>query len=464
MKNTWNKISNLGLEEFTEEEILLNHRNTLLLNRLSMVLVLIMTTYFPIEIIFHGYVLVPVIFIQIVLMAVTLLINKKKKYKAAIYYFMAMSLMLVYPTVFLVPDGGGTALFLLPCSIIGLLFLKNNFLSFSYWLISVLLYISTVLLRPYIPHGIDVPEETLKMFYPIFVCIVFIMFYFVLRYLKNINEDYGKTIEKQKSKIQHDGLLLAEKNKEITDSINYAKRIQEAILPPLDIIKKHLPLSFVLYQPKDIVAGDFYWFEQVENHSFIAAADCTGHGVPGALVSVVCSNALNRSLHESEITEPGKLLDNTRELVLDTLSKNDKDVKDGMDISLCRITPNGDRAAYDISWAGANNSLLYFQNGELKELNPDKQPVGKTEIKKPFTTHDIQLRKGDLLLLYTDGYSDQFGGPKGKKFKFNNLKKIIAENSAENPETINTKLQTAFENWKGELEQIDDVCIIGIRF
>jgi serine phosphatase RsbU (regulator of sigma subunit) len=154
---------------------------------------------------------------------------------------------------------------------------------------------------------------------------------------------------------------VEEKQKEITDSINYAKRIQEAILPSFDFIKTHLPNSFIYYQPKDIVAGDFYWAEKVGDDFFIAAADCTGHGVPGALVSVVCCNALNRTVNEFKLNEPGKILDKTRELVLESFSKNGGDIKDGMDISLISINGN------TIKWAGANNPLWHYQNNELRK-------------------------------------------------------------------------------------------------
>lgn len=250
---------------------------------------------------------------------------------------------------------------------------------------------------------------------------------------------------------------VEEKQKEITDSINYAKRIQEAILPSFDFIKTHLPNSFIYYQPKDIVAGDFYWAEKVDSDFFIAAADCTGHGVPGALVSVVCCNALNRTVNEFKLTDPGKILDKTRELVLESFSKSKEDIKDGMDISLVCINGN------TVKWAGANNPLWYYQNNELKELKANKQPIGKTDNPEPFTTHTIELQKGDSLYLFTDGFADQFGGPKGKKFKYKQLEDLLV---ASNDLSINEQhlsLKNALNSWKGNLEQVDDICIIGIK-
>jgi len=195
---------------------------------------------------------------------------------------------------------------------------------------------------------------------------------------------------KQKSVIEKKNKVIEEKNKDILDSINYAKRLQDAILPPLSLVAKTLPESFVLYKPKDIVAGDFYWLERTESAILIAAADCTGHGVPGAMVSVVCSNALNRTVKEFKITEPGKILDKTRELVLETFEKSESNVQDGMDISLASLTPS--EGGITLKWSGAFNSLWYIQNNELKELPADKQPIGKTDNPKPFTTHEIKLQ------------------------------------------------------------------------
>lgn len=266
--------------------------------------------------------------------------------------------------------------------------------------------------------------------------------------------------------------IIEEKNKEITDSINYAKRLQDAILPPKKMIDEYIKENFILFKPKDIVAGDFYWMEKVVSTGsttiFIAAADCTGHGVPGAMVSVVCSNALNRSVKEFGMLEPGKILDKTTDLVLETFEKSDEDVKDGMDISLLAVkfsasTENGsERKIESITWSGANNPLWYIENGEMKELKADKQPIGKSDHRKPFTTHSLPLSLS-ALFLFTDGYADQFGGVKGKKFKYKPFQDILLQNASQPMEMQKNKLDIAIENWKGDLEQNDDICIIGVR-
>jgi tetratricopeptide (TPR) repeat protein len=266
-----------------------------------------------------------------------------------------------------------------------------------------------------------------------------------------------RVTQKQKEVIEAQKNLVEEKNKEVLDSITYAKRLQDAILPSINEIKKHLPESFILYKPKDIVAGDFYWMEKKGNKIFVAAADCTGHGVPGAMVSVVCSNALNRTVKEFGITDPGKILDKTRELVLETFEKSEGNIQDGMDISLCSIQGN------EVEWAGAYNPLLYLHDYQLAELQPDKQPIGKYDNSKPFTTYTLHLQKGDVLYLFTDGYADQFGGPKGKKFKYKQLIEKIKSVGGKNMQEQKEILDKDFMEWKTGMEQTDDVCMIGIK-
>jgi len=250
---------------------------------------------------------------------------------------------------------------------------------------------------------------------------------------------------------------IAEKNLDITNSINYAKRIQNAIVPSSKSVSMIFPQNFILYKPKDIVAGDFYWCETVVEKKFIAVADCTGHGVPGAMVSVVCSNALNRALFEFNLTEPGKLLDKTRELILETFSKNDERVNDGMDISLLCVDSK------EALWSGAFNPLIYFTGGIMKEIKAHKQPIGKSDISTPFPTHRILLEAGTTFYLFSDGFADQFGGKEGKKLKYKNLLNLFRDCQTLSMPEQKQKLDQFFEEWSGDLEQIDDVCVVGIR-
>lgn len=275
-------------------------------------------------------------------------------------------------------------------------------------------------------------------------------------------------IELKEKETQQQKELLQEKNKEILDSINYAKRLQEAILPSKKIWESALPNSFIYYVPKDIVAGDFYWIEKIGDRVWFAAADCTGHGVPGALVSVVCSNALNRVVKEFGIYEPNEILGKVRELVIETFEKSEKEVNDGMDISLCCLNTNTNI----LHWAGANNPLWLVRDNILTEIKADKQPIGKHMISKPFTNHEIKLHAGDSIYIFTDGLPDQFGGPKarlngsfgqGKKFKYKQLEKILLETSHLEPLKQKEIIHASFIEWKNSLEQVDDVCVIGLR-
>jgi serine phosphatase RsbU (regulator of sigma subunit) len=283
-----------------------------------------------------------------------------------------------------------------------------------------------------------------------------------------------KNNRKKNHLLEIKNLEIAQQNKEIKDSINYAKRIQKAILPPENLVKSVFPESFVFYLPKDIVSGDFYWMETIVDKSnskknvLLAAADCTGHGVPGAMVSVVCHNALNRSVREFGLTDPGKILDKTREIVIQEFEKSETDVKDGMDISIINLEISEEKKL-KVSWAGANNPLWIVRRDEIKnewsliEIKPDKQPIGKFIHVEPFTTQRFSLLSGDVIYLFTDGLADQFGGLKGKKLKIAGLKHVIKsiQHLSMNEQLEN--IQKSFHDWKGNIEQLDDVCVIGLR-
>jgi serine phosphatase RsbU (regulator of sigma subunit) len=252
--------------------------------------------------------------------------------------------------------------------------------------------------------------------------------------------------------------IVEEKNKEITDSIQYAKRIQSAILPSNKVVKEYLQNSFIIYLPKDIVAGDFYWMETVGNKVLFAAADCTGHGVPGAMVSVVCNNGLNRSVREHGLTDPGKILDKTREIVIEEFEKSEEEVKDGMDIALCCLEGN------KLLYAGANNPLWIIRNKEIIETKATKQPIGKFENPSPYHTHEFNLEEGDIIYLFSDGFVDQFGGEKGKKLKTRAFRELLLSVQTKSMQEQKDLIVNAFNQWKEGHDQVDDVCVIGVKY
>lgn len=315
---------------------------------------------------------------------------------------------------------------------------------------AVITYIVLVLAIVFI--SLKSQSETLSnLFKALPIVFLSLMFNRIKKTKKQVVEK-NKEIESQKH-------LIEEHQKEIIDSITYAKRIQDAIIPSEEFIKTTFPNSFVLYKPKDIVAGDFYWMEKIGDTVFIAAADCTGHGVPGAMVSVVCSNALNRAVKEFGISDTGAILDKATDLVIETFEKSSSIIQDGMDISLLAVNKQNGQ----ILWSGANNPLWYHAEGVLKEIQADKQPIGMNSHRKSFTTHSIAYQQGTTFYLFTDGFADQFGGPKGKKLKSRQLKETIEGTINKDLNLQQTYLSGLFESWKGNLEQVDDVCIIGIR-
>lgn len=298
----------------------------------------------------------------------------------------------------------------------------------------------------------------------------------IIEQQKSIVDKSNAELTEQKNRIHIQKEQIEEKNKEVMDSIVYAKRLQQAILPSKEDMNTELKDGFVLFQPKDVVSGDFYWMYSKGNGVvYFAAADCTGHGVPGAMVSVVCSNALDRAVKEYDLIETGEILDKVTDLVIERFDKSGENVKDGMDIALCAI----DFEKNTLQYSGANNPLWILKEKAenevvearevanethiLKEYKATKQPVGNFPLREKFATLNVPINKGDVVYVFTDGFADQFGGIRGKKFKYKPFKKLILDNQNASMESQKEVIQNAFSAWKGDLEQIDDVCIIGVR-
>lgn len=253
------------------------------------------------------------------------------------------------------------------------------------------------------------------------------------------------------------------KNKEIVDSINYAKKIQQAIIPTKAEVRRLFPESFILLLPKDIVSGDFYWIAEREHFIFIAVADCTGHGVPGGFMSMLGTALLNEIINDKMMHEPADILDLLRLKIILALRQSDhaNENKDGMDIALLRI----DRRYSQAVFSGANNSLYVAGREKLTELKGDKRPVGFSfdQENEQFTQQSFRLEKGDVLYMFTDGFPDQFGGPLGKKFKHRQLESLLLEIHGKSMEEQHRSLLETHVQWKGSLEQVDDICIVGLR-
>lgn len=286
-----------------------------------------------------------------------------------------------------------------------------------------------------------------------------------IRYIFFNNTEFVILIFDDITETEQQKNVIKTKSQEIIDSIEYAKKIQKKILPQNDILSSIFSESFILFKPKDIVSGDFYWVYTNRNHIYLAVADCTGHGVPGAFLSLLGFTFLNEIIGEMGMISPSLILDRLRDLIIETLNQKTKlnELKDGMDISLVALNLD----TLECEYAGANNSLYLIRNSndiaQFEEIKADKMPVAINETMASFTNHKIQLSKSDILYLRTDGYADQFGGIKNKKFLSKHLKELLL--SFNSKPLIDQKeiLDKTFKEWKGDNNQVDDVTIIGIK-
>ncbi|MDB4533683.1 tetratricopeptide repeat protein [Vicingaceae bacterium] len=278
--------------------------------------------------------------------------------------------------------------------------------------------------------------------------------------------------------VQHS--IIEEKNKDITDSINYAQRIQDAILPVEGLLKSHFE-SFIFYRPKDIVSGDFYWIKEVDNKIFFSVVDCTGHGVPGAFMSIIGANSLNKIVEDLKIYSTGEILDELNQLVNKSLGMGNvstdevASIRDGMDICICSI----DKLTNTLEYSGANNSLYLLRDKEniieveetimdnegtlFYEIKPDKMAIGGGGNKSKYKTHQFSLKKNDALYLFSDGYADQFGGPKGKKFMYKSFKKMFLSIHHKDMDTQLSYIDNTMKDWKMDNKQLDDICVMGVK-
>jgi len=505
-------IINLGYDERLPEE---EARRITLLTKINFVAIGVLLFYLLLELYFAKYAFIPAILTTIFLSIVDTWFIYLGFYKLAKHFGI---LMIAASVSFFVLSfvEAFTEVSFIPLCATPLVIFKNKKTAYRYLALILLLIVFLKSIQSNFPPIMVFTETELQIARLINLASAAIITFFLTFYFRLSNEEFEK-------KLIHVNELVSEKNKEITDSIQYARHIQKGLLPDENTVKSLLPESFVFYQPKDIVAGDFYWVEKTNGSILIAAADCTGHGVPGAMVSVVCSNALNRTVKEFGITEPGKILDKATELVIETFSNsyNGSEIKDGMDISLIKITPSKkDTETFEIEFAGANNPLWLYrklyesdlvtedvivanktitgqqlnpkvacviskaveaqpekinvgqfkgaENYYLEEIKGDKQPIGRSINPKPFTTHQLKITKGDFVFLFTDGFADQFGGnlttnAAGKKFRYSQLRTLLQSVLNDSVVKQKEKVEKTFFSWKEGYEQTDDVTVIGIR-
>ncbi|MDZ4847571.1 MAG: cyclic nucleotide-binding domain-containing protein [Chitinophagales bacterium] len=283
----------------------------------------------------------------------------------------------------------------------------------------------------------------------------------IISQMKQREEELELLVKERTAEVVQQKELVETKNKEIVDSIKYAKRLQEAILPSSNLLATIFSESFIYYQPKDIVAGDFYWMHRSDEFMLVIAADCTGHGVSGALMSMLGVSLLNQIVNEKEITVPSEILNLLHVAVIAALKQEENDSHDGMDIAVCRF----DFRKKELQFAGANRPLWLLRNGEMQAYVPDKTPIGGLQVERnnSFANHVIPYAEADVFYLFTDGYADQFGGSNGKKLMTKKFKETLLEIGVQKMEQQKNYLAAYFEQWKGRNEQVDDVLVMGIR-
>jgi serine phosphatase RsbU (regulator of sigma subunit) len=293
--------------------------------------------------------------------------------------------------------------------------------------------------------------------------IVVLGFVLAILYRNNVlKQKTNKHLQAFNKEINHQKDLVELKNKEITDSINYAKRIQQSILTSEHYFKQHTREIFILFKPKDIVSGDFYWALKHDNSLIVMTADCTGHGVPGAMMSMMGINFLNEIVNEKKIVSPAGILNQLRKDIIKALNPEGSviETKDGLDCCLCSF----DFTNMTLRYANANNNFYIIREQEIIVSKSNKMPVGAGyNLDSSFQEFEVGIRKNDLVITFTDGYADQFGGPKGKKFKYKQLEELLLASAHLPLNDIKAVLNTKIEAWKGELEQVDDICVIGIK-
>ncbi len=281
------------------------------------------------------------------------------------------------------------------------------------------------------------------------------------RELENKVKERTAEVVKQKEELEQQSKRIGELYTQVTDSIRYAKRLQEAILPPSSTVKKLLPNCFILYKPKDIVSGDFYWMDEKNGKVYFSAVDCTGHGVPGAFMSIVGYNNIQTSFSDPSNTTPASILNALNKGITASLHQREGNTRDGMDMAICAI----EYGKGLIEYAGANNPLYIVRKNEIIEVKPNKQAIGSyiEGETKDFINHQIPIQKEDMIYIFSDGYADQFGGDKGKKLMYKKFRQILLENALLNTQEQQAHLNKHIESWKGNLEQVDDILVIGLR-
>ncbi|MGZ4055837.1 MAG: PP2C family protein-serine/threonine phosphatase [Bacteroidia bacterium] len=454
-KDFWKKITNRGVTA----DLDFNVRNKIRIFNSSIFIIGSIYLFYTMIGFLRGHILAgSLTFVAWVISAFCLYLMSQRRYTLAYHITAILGIVFLFTFSLLYGETNSTHIFFFFIPVGALVLLDDFKACFIYFLATVICLISLKILflfyPPYYPA-----EDINKYLGFLNIFMTCSLLFLAVRMFKYENLIYSKEISHQRD-------VIEEANKDILSSIHYAKRIQKALLASDSMMKKNLQEHFVLYKPKDIVSGDFYWGENVNNKFLLCTADCTGHGVPGAFMSLLGISFLNETVKERKIIRPDLIFNQLREDIIHVLNPEGtiEEGKDGMDAVLCCF----DFQNMTLEFACANNPLWIIRENKLLEFKPDKQPIGMYEIyeeseHKQFTLQTVQLQKGDLIYTFTDGYADQFGGEKGKKFKYKHMQETLLEISKNSMEEQSTRLNKIIEDWKGSLDQVDDILMIGIR-
>lgn len=452
IKEIWHKLSRNGLRD---DEGVFGHREIIFLNKILIVSPIIIALLIPIEIVLNGFELVPLELIFIVLMIIPSIIQRYRYFWFARIYILLIGNLFIMVAGTLVGKGVNNHVSLIPLMLFGMILFKTTRDRLLVFFISLFFYLTLKYLLEVVPPVYNISDINKEKFTLIFYVMTLLLTFLLGYYFLGINSDYEKIIVTQNESITI-------KNKEITDSITYAKRIQEAKLPNKENFYTSFPQSFILFKPKDIVSGDFYYFHTTQQLTFIAAADCTGHGVPGAFMCMIGSEKLENSV--SQNTDTSNILMQLNKGIKTSLrqSNNNESTRDGMDIALCSI----DKENGILKFAGANRPLWIIRKGQsaIEEIKATKKAIGGlTENDTTFESHELKLQQGDTFYIFTDGYADQFGGKSGKKLMTKKFKEILLDIKNKTMQEQEKYLNDFIEEWKAGTEQVDDILVIGIR-
>lgn len=449
-------ILNTGISGSNDDNL---NRKIRISNLVSLITIITMVGYIPIAAIYKmtGIIILNALFLALSFMIFYL--HRIKKHDRAFYIGSCFGLFYFVSGTLFYGLVSNLHFFILIMCLIAIALFKSNLALRIFIGVSVVSFFFLLIYMKNKPGVISFTAEMEKAQGVISVVNLFLLFIITILFFvffRRENMLFQKALLEQKE-------VIEEKQKEILDSINYAKRIQYALLAGDSLLKQHLPEYFIMFNPKDVVSGDFYWGTAVDDGSFIfITADCTGHGVPGAFMSLLNISKLSQIINENKITKPDLVLNQVRQEIINALNAKGalEESKDGMDAVLCKL----DIQNMKLEYASANNPFYIIRNNELLTCKPDKMPVGKGHDDSVlFTYNQIALQKNDMIYTFTDGYADQFGGPKGKKFKYKQLEEILLSIHHLSMTDQKNILNQKFASWKGNLDQVDDVLIMGVR-